>query len=121
MKSPDEMGRHIKKESVYEERKQAEGENGHRQGEKYENRPEEGIKEPQHECCNKDGRPIIEGDAGNDMGNHEERRAVDDPFDKQIFHTLLHKRFGWPPQGGRARRPLLFHTISVREWRQTKL
>jgi len=91
MKSANKVGRKVKEEGVDEEGENAEGEDRHRQGEKYEHRPEEGVEQSQDNGSGKDGHPVIEGDPRNNMGNHEECRAVYNPFDDELFHCLLLK------------------------------
>ena len=91
MKSPDEVGRHREEKGVYEQGEQPESENGHRQGEKNQNRPQEGIEKPQNDGCDEDCQPVIKSDPGHDMGNDEKRRTVDYPFYEQLFHILLRR------------------------------
>ena len=89
VESTYKVGCQVEKKRVDHEGKEAQGENRNRQREENENRSQKGIEQPQNEGSDKDGNPVIEGHTADNVGNDEECRTVDDPFNHELFHRFL--------------------------------
>jgi len=77
------------KEGIQHEGEKSEGEDREREGQKYEDRSDEGVDESEDESGNESGAEASDGDAGQKKGGNQDGDGRDEPVDQNAHGKPL--------------------------------
>src|SRR6266550_7398871 len=84
----DQPGRQLEDDSVQDDQKKTEREDGQRKREDEEDRLDDRVQEPENEGRDGERRPRSRVESGHELHEQEQSEGVDEPADEQVGHSV---------------------------------